>query len=119
MTENKLRHKIEQLSDDERKILTLKVKEYVQNDVRNSKSDSQKRIVAYFKSNSAVNTDELKGYLKSQLPDYMIPTSLQQIENIPLLPNGKVDNKALLKIKHQKSELASDQSGITKPNSDI
>lgn len=41
------------------------------------------------------NVDELFGYLKEQLPHYMIPTHLIQIESIPLSPNGKVNRNAL------------------------
>ena len=40
-------------------------------------------------------TSELRSFLKEQLPDYMVPTSLTILEAFPLTPNGKVDRRAL------------------------
>ena len=37
----------------------------------------------------------LRSYLKSRVPDYMIPSTLSVVEAIPLLANGKIDYKAL------------------------
>src|SRR5439155_24138233 len=39
--------------------------------------------------------DALRQYLKECLPEYMLPARFVWLENIPLLPNGKVDRKAL------------------------
>ncbi|PWB29424.1 hypothetical protein DCO48_22205, partial [Pseudomonas sp. SDI] len=39
--------------------------------------------------------DSVKAYLKSTLPDYMLPTYLILLERLPLSPNGKLDRKAL------------------------
>ncbi|TMC16012.1 MAG: amino acid adenylation domain-containing protein, partial [Chloroflexi bacterium] len=38
---------------------------------------------------------ELQGYLRRQLPDYMVPVVFVALETIPLTPNGKVDRHAL------------------------
>lgn len=39
--------------------------------------------------------DELRQYLHSKLPHYMVPTHFLQLEALPLTANGKVDRKAL------------------------
>ncbi|KZW99590.1 hypothetical protein JL49_16430 [Pseudoalteromonas luteoviolacea] len=43
-------------------------------------------------------TQELKRFLKTTLPDFMLPRSVTRVTNIPLTGNGKVDKKQLLKL---------------------
>jgi ubiquinone/menaquinone biosynthesis C-methylase UbiE/acyl carrier protein len=38
---------------------------------------------------------QLKSFLKEQLPDYMIPAKFMVLDELPLMPNGKVDRHAL------------------------
>ncbi|WEA01643.1 non-ribosomal peptide synthetase [Mucilaginibacter sp. SJ] len=57
-----------------------------------------KKIVAFLvsKENTALNTFELKKFLKAQLPDYMIPTLIRKVDKFPLTNNGKVNIKSML-----------------------
>jgi len=50
-------------------------------------------LVAYIVGQ--VNPDYLRMKLKSRLPDYMVPSQYVLLERLPLMPNGKVDRKAL------------------------
>ena len=56
-----------------------------------------KRLTAYAVVNpaSAVNTTELRDFMKSRLPDYMIPATFIMMDQLPLTANGKVDLRAL------------------------
>ena len=38
---------------------------------------------------------ELRAYLKEQLPDFMVPSAIVLLSQIPLTANGKVDRQAL------------------------
>ena len=58
-------------------------------------SESVILIVAYVVWKSAVDVEALKGYLKTHLPDHMIPNHFQALAEIPLTPSGKADRKAL------------------------
>ncbi|MEP6803425.1 MAG: amino acid adenylation domain-containing protein, partial [Flavobacterium sp.] len=61
--------------------------------------NQEKVLIAYLVANSAINKTELRYYLQSKLPEYMIPVFYIELEAIPLTSNGKVDRKALPVIK--------------------
>lgn len=58
---------------------------------------NNKRIVAYLipAKNSELDKLELRNYLSSCLPEYMIPAAFVVMEQFPLTPNGKIDRKLL------------------------
>ncbi|HPZ09328.1 MAG TPA: amino acid adenylation domain-containing protein, partial [Candidatus Eremiobacteraeota bacterium] len=58
-------------------------------------SGGQKYLCAYIISDKEINIRNLKLELSKELPDYMIPLYIIQIDKIPLTINGKVDRKAL------------------------
>ncbi|NBP04195.1 MAG: hypothetical protein EBU90_29690, partial [Proteobacteria bacterium] len=51
-------------------------------------------LVAYYVAKD-LNEENLKNYLASYLPSYMLPTAYVQLEYLPLTVNGKLDRKAL------------------------
>lgn len=44
---------------------------------------------------AAMSIDDLRAYLRSKLPEYMVPSSFVMLDAFPLTPNGKIDRKAL------------------------
>jgi len=56
----------------------------------------EKRLVAFFVPHQGQLNNELRGFLKERLPDYMIPSAFVPMEAMPLTPNGKIDRHALL-----------------------
>ncbi|KST65076.1 non-ribosomal peptide synthetase [Mastigocoleus testarum] len=63
--------------------------------IATGENTSNKRLVAYVIANSEITTQQLREYLKAQLPDYMVPTAFITLDRLPLTPNGKIDRKAL------------------------
>ncbi|MCP4157835.1 MAG: amino acid adenylation domain-containing protein, partial [bacterium] len=58
--------------------------------------DRDNFICAYYVlQGQPVAEADIRHYLAHQLPDYMHPSFLINLENIPLTPNGKIDRKAL------------------------
>jgi amino acid adenylation domain-containing protein len=55
------------------------------------------RLVAYVTMAAAGALDKaaLKAHLRERLPEYMLPQHFVALDALPLLPNGKVDRKAL------------------------
>jgi amino acid adenylation domain len=45
------------------------------------------------------SVSQLRSFLKERLPDYMLPSEFLILPSFPLTPNGKVDRKALLRLK--------------------
>jgi amino acid adenylation domain-containing protein len=57
-----------------------------------------RRLVAYVvpvQPESSPTTSELRRYLKQTLPDHMVPSAFVSLPALPLMPNGKVDRRAL------------------------
>ncbi|RPE04909.1 non-ribosomal peptide synthetase, partial [Paenibacillus polymyxa] len=55
----------------------------------------QNQLVAYYVAEREVSAGELRSLLGEELPNYMVPSFLVQLEQMPLTPNGKIDRKAL------------------------
>jgi acyl-coenzyme A synthetase/AMP-(fatty) acid ligase len=52
------------------------------------------RLVAYIVADR-VDAAALKTHLSQRLPEYMVPAAYVRLEALPLMPNGKVDRRAL------------------------
>jgi len=66
-------------------------------DTRNENPYGDQYLCAYFAAEVSMTADipAIREYLSQQLPDYMLPRYLVQVERIPLTPAGKVDRSAL------------------------
>ncbi len=57
----------------------------------------EKRLVAYVvvERESFHIADDLRRFLRQKLPEYMVPSAFVLLDSLPLMPNGKVDRRAL------------------------
>jgi amino acid adenylation domain-containing protein len=65
------------------------------------------RLVAYLVThgNATPSVNELRGFLKEKLPEYMLPSAFVGLDALPLTPNGKVDRRALKAPENLRPEL--------------
>ena len=57
----------------------------------------EKRLVAYVvaEQEPPPASSELRSFLKAKLPEYMVPAGFVLLDALPLMPNGKIDRRAL------------------------
>ena len=68
-----------------------------------------KRLVAYIATRKHLKTDitDLRNFMKTKLPEYMLPSEFVLIKEFPTTPNGKIDRKTLFDIDLKKMNGAS------------
>ncbi|WP_321934194.1 non-ribosomal peptide synthetase/type I polyketide synthase [Paraburkholderia sp. J8-2] len=74
-----------------------------------------KAIAGFVKADAADAAgllNSIRAYLKSALPDYMMPTELRVLPDFPLTPNGKINRKALLATIDTQSESSAQPSPV-------
>ncbi len=66
-------------------------------------SDDDKGLVAYlvFSGGTVPAVATLRDHLRAMLPEYMIPSAFVFLQELPRLPNGKLDRNALPAPQHQ------------------
>jgi amino acid adenylation domain-containing protein len=57
--------------------------------------DGDTRLCAYFVGNPGLNTQQIRDFMTTELPSYMVPSFFIPIPRMPLTPNGKLDTRAL------------------------
>ncbi|MCY0089450.1 MULTISPECIES: non-ribosomal peptide synthetase [Bacillus amyloliquefaciens group] len=54
-----------------------------------------KELIAYMSLQADMDTEKVRSSLSKQLPNYMVPAYMMELEKLPLTPNGKLDRKNL------------------------
>jgi len=73
----------------------------------------EKSLVAYYQSDEMLTTSEIKTYLATFLPDYMIPAFFKHVDKFEFNANGKIDRKKLVAFEIQP------EANITPPSNDL
>jgi amino acid adenylation domain-containing protein len=64
-----------------------------------------KRLVAFVSSDIMIDTNELKEFVSTKLPRYMVPSQLIQVESFPMTSNGKIDRSSMKDLVLEEEEL--------------
>lgn len=84
-------------------------------------ASGEHRLAAYYVKSvqGTVTANDLRSYLKDRLPDYMAPSAFAQLEALPLLPNGKLDRRALPALEIGQLELAGEYVAPRTPTEEL
>jgi amino acid adenylation domain-containing protein len=58
-------------------------------------SDGDRRLVGYVSWHGTGDVEAVREHLRAQLPEYMVPSALVELDTLPLNANGKVDRGTL------------------------
>ena len=58
-------------------------------------ADNDAQLLAFYTSDRVIDPEDLRAYLKDELPAYMLPHFLFQVDKVPINSNGKIDRKSL------------------------
>ena len=60
-------------------------------------ADGDKQLVVYLlpQEDANISADEVRSFLRAKLPDYMVPSWIVMVDDLPLTANGKVDRRRL------------------------
>ncbi|RHC79098.1 non-ribosomal peptide synthetase [Parabacteroides merdae] len=94
-----------------------KIKDCIVTAIKNEIGDVL--LVAYYLTSDEINEVLLRDFLKTRLPEYMIPTYMIQMESFPLTTNGKINLKAFPKPTINNIEYTSPQNDIEKKLAEI
>ena len=59
------------------------------------KTHGSEYLAGYYTAGEALDIDSLRKFLQEKLPEYMVPTVLTRLDEMPMNLNGKVNRKAL------------------------
>ncbi len=88
--------------------------------VAKEEKDGSKVLCSYYTTEDGENiSKELRAFLSQKLPEYMIPTHLVHMKQMPLTSNGKIDRKALPEPSEMQRGIKGYVSPRTKLESDL
>ena len=62
-----------------------------------ARGDGQDRLIGFLQTEkgSLKSVDEIRAFLRTRLPDYMMPSAFVYVDSLPLAATGKIDRRAL------------------------
>ncbi|MCK5129645.1 MAG: amino acid adenylation domain-containing protein [Clostridiales bacterium] len=81
------------------------------------REDEDKRFLcAYYTVKEPISIQDIREYLRKQLPSYMVPSYFLEMKKIPLAESGKVNSNALPELKNM---ILNEENDYVAPKSDV
>ncbi|OFX87029.1 MAG: hypothetical protein A2X00_10610 [Bacteroidetes bacterium GWE2_32_14] len=61
--------------------------------------NNNKSLTCFYTSKESLSTTEIREFLAKKIPNYMIPANFVHLDEMPILPNGKINRKTLVESK--------------------
>lgn len=75
-----------------------KIKEVAVIGIADKRKGAVPKAMIVTESNATVDLDEIRAFCKGRMPNYMIPKSLEILEELPKIGSGKINKKVLQKM---------------------
>lgn len=110
-----IRERLNKLSPKQRQLLKNELQSIFENGIDGTEGQNQLRIAAFVTGKPELKKSDLKEFLKEKMPDHMVPSDIRVLDELPKLPNGKVDINALNQLKntHTNIEPSSTENDLT------
>lgn len=104
--------RVKKLTAEQRQRLALRLEQ------RQAADGNGQRLLAYLVARPGVPTseEEIRDFAGKKMPEYMVPSAFVFLEGLPLLPNGKVDRKALPMLAQNRPPT---KSGLVEPRNEV
>ena len=86
MSSNTTYDRVNRLTEEHRKVLAELLAEKTK-----QPASKTKQLVAYVTAKRMLDLSELKAYIAQKLPKHMVPNLINQVDQLPKLPNGKIN----------------------------
>ena len=84
-------------------------------DVPGDEAAASGKLAAFFVSEEDLDPKVVREFLLERLPAFMVPTSIVQLDSLPLTHNGKIDRRKLPDIAQHRPQLESDYVAPSTP----
>ncbi|MEH2296109.1 phosphopantetheine-binding protein [Nostoc sp.] len=94
-----IQQRLENFSSKKRQLIAIRLRKQLSTTLTSKNILSDRRLIAYIVANQqpSLSSSEFRSFLMKKLPEYMVPSAFLVLKALPMLPNGKVDYKALPK----------------------
>jgi non-ribosomal peptide synthase protein (TIGR01720 family) len=84
---------------------------------KSGQKNATQSIVAYLVADEPIESNDFRQGLKDKLPEYMIPSKFIQLDELPRLPNGKIDVNSMKLPVEEESSFS--KKGVCAPKTEV